>query len=158
MPIQVLINLFIALLWMFLQDEWSILSFIGGYLVGLFIVFSMRRFFRESFYLKKVFSAFKLLLVFLSESVASSIYVIRQVIRPKVNVTPGIFKIETELSSDLEVTLLALLLTLTPGSVVMEVTPDKKTFYVHALNLPASIDAVEQSKVKFEKVIKEVTR
>lgn len=158
MPIQVLINLFIALLWMFLQDEWSILSFIGGYLVGLFIVFSMRRFFRESFYLKKVFSAFKLLLVFLSESVASSIYVIRQVIRPKVNVTPGIFKIETELSSDLEVTLLALLLTLTPGSVVMEVMPDKKTFYVHALNLPASIDAVEQSKVKFEKVIKEVTR
>lgn len=158
MPIQVLINLFIAMLWMFLQDEWSILAFIGGYLVGLVIIFSMRRFFQESFYLKKVFSAIKLIFVFFNESIASSVYVISQVIRPKINVTPGIFKMDTELESDLEVTLLALLITLTPGSVVMEVTSDKKTFYIHGLNLPESIDAVVQSKVKFEKAIKEVTR
>ncbi len=158
MPIQVLINLFIALLWMFLQDEWSVLSFIGGYLVGLLVVFSLRRFFPTSFYLKKILAIIKLFLVFLHESIISSIYVISQVIKRNIDVTPGIFKLETELESDLEVTLLALLITLTPGSVVVEVTPDKKVFYVHGLNLPESIDAVIQSKVVFEKAIKEVTR
>lgn len=158
MAMQVLINLFVAFLWMFFQDEWSILSFIGGYFVGLLVVFSLRRFFPTSFYLRKLLAAIQLFLVFFRESVVSSIDVIRHVIRPKLNITPGIFKLETELESDLEVTLLALLITLTPGSVVMEVTPDRKVFYVHALKLPESIDAVNASKVKFEKAIKEVTR
>ena len=158
MAIQVLINLAIAFLWMFLQDEWSALSFIGGYFVGLFVIFCMRRFFPTSFYMKKIISILKLLLVFLYESFVSSIYVIRQVVKPKIDVTPGIFKMETDLESNLEVTLLALLITLTPGSVVVEVTPDNKVFYVHGLNLPESIDAVIQSKVNFEKAIKEVTR
>jgi len=158
MAIQVLINLTIASLWMFLQDEWSVLSFTGGYFVGLFVVFCMRRFFPTSFYLKKIFSIIKLFLVFLYESIVSSFYVISQVVKPKIDVTPGIFKLDTDLESDLEVTLLALLITLTPGSVVVEVTPDNKVFYVHGLNLPESIDAVLQSKVNFEKAIKEVTR
>ncbi|MCM3570555.1 Na+/H+ antiporter subunit E [Neobacillus mesonae] len=157
MALQVLINLFIAFLWMFLQDKWGILSFFSGYLVGIFIVFGLRRFFPSSFYLNKFFAAVYLLGVFLRESVVSSFYVIGHVIRPKLQITPGIFKLETELESDFEVTLLALLLTLTPGSVVMEVTPDKKYFYVHALNLPDSREAVRDSKIKFEHAIRKVT-
>lgn len=158
MPIQVLINLFIAFLWMFFQDEWSILSFIGGYLVGILVLFCMRRFFPDSFYLKRFISILSLFFLFISESVSSSIYVIRQVIGPKINVTPGIFKLETDLEGDMEITLLALLLTLTPGSVVMEVSPDNRIFYIHGLNLPESEHAVIQSKIKYEKAIKEVTR
>lgn len=158
MAIQVLVNLFVAFLWMFLQDEWSMLSFFSGYWVGLIVVFGLRRFFSSSFYLKKFFAAVHLFGVFFRESVVSSMYVIGHVIRPKIIITPGIFKLETELESDFEVTLLALLITLTPGSVVMEVTPDKKLFYVHALNLPESVDAVMASKVKFEHAIRKVTR
>lgn len=158
MPVQVLINLFIAFLWMFFQDEWSILSFFGGYLVGILVLFSLRRFFPASFYLKRFYSILKLFLLFISEAVSSSIYVIRQVIGPKVDITPGIFKTETELEGNLEITLLALLLTLTPGSVVMEVSADNKVFYIHGLNLPESEHAVIQSKIKYEKAIKEVTR
>ncbi|MEH7346163.1 Na+/H+ antiporter subunit E [Bacillus sp. JJ1532] len=158
MPVQVLINLFIAFLWMFFQDEWSILSFFGGYLVGIIVIFSLRRFFPTSFYLKRFIAIMKLFILFLSESVTSSIAIIKEVIRPKIDVTPGIFKMETDLEGDLEITLLALLLTLTPGSVVMEVSPSNKVFYLHALNLPDSKHAVFQSQIKYEKAIKEVTR
>ncbi|MBP2241010.1 multicomponent Na+:H+ antiporter subunit E [Cytobacillus eiseniae] len=158
MPIQVLINLFIAFLWMFFQDEWSILSFIGGYFVGIIVLFMMRRFFPTNFYLKRILSIINLFLLFISEAISSSIYVIRQVIGPKIDITPGIFKLETELEGDMEITLLALLLTLTPGSVVMEVSHDNKFFYLHGLNLPESEHAVIQSKLKYEKAIKEVTR
>ncbi|GHI00793.1 Na+/H+ antiporter subunit E [Neobacillus kokaensis] len=158
MALQVLINLLVAFLWMFLQDEWSMLSFFSGYLVGILIVFVLRRFFPSSFYLKKCFAAVYLFWVFFRESIVSSIYVIGHVIRPRLKITPGIFRLETELESDLEVTLLALLITLTPGSVVMKVTPDKKAFYVHALNLPDSVIAVISSKNKFEHAIRKVTR
>lgn len=158
MPMQVLVNLFIGLLWMFLQDEWTVLTFFSGYLVGLFILYILRRNFSQSFYPVTILAVLRLFLVFLRELFTSSILVIRQVIRPKINITPGIFTLETDLEGDVEVTLLALLITLTPGSVVMEMTEDGKVFYVHAMDIPASSDAVLKSQKAFEEAIKRVTR
>ena len=158
MPVQVLINLFIAFLWMFFQDEWGVLSFLSGYLIGVIVLFSLRRFFPSSFYLRRFYAILKLFILFVRESITSSVAIMKEVIRPKVDVTPGIFKMETDLEGDLEITLLALLLTLTPGSVVIEVSPSNKVFYLHALNLPESKYAVFQSQIKYEKAIKEVTR
>ena len=51
-----------------------------------------------------------------------------------------------------------MLITLTPGSVVMEISPDGKTLYVHAMDIPESSDAVLKSTKAFEKAIKDVTR
>lgn len=158
MPIQVLINLFIAGLWMFLQDEASFLTFFSGYLVGLFIVFCLRRFFQKPFYLFTFLALGKLLLIFIYELLISSLFVIKHIVRPKVNIKPGIFRVETDLEGDLEITLLSLLICLTPGSVVMEVTPDGKTLFVHALHIPESKPSVLKSKAVFEKAIKDVTR
>ena len=151
-------NLLIAFLWMFLQDEWSILTFFGGYLVGLFVLFTVRRFLPTSFYLKKLLLIIKLFILFIRELISSSILVARQVTRPKINVTPGIFTLDTDLEGDLEVTLLALLLSLTPGSVVVEMSPDSKQFFIHAMDIPKSSDGVKRSSKIFEKAIKDVTR
>ena len=158
MPVQLLINLLIAFLWMFFQDSWHFISFLGGFIVGIFILFSMRRFFKERFYLITIFAIIKLVIVFTQELISSSVLVVRQIMQPKLTITPGIFKMETELETDTEVALLSLLLTLTPGSVVMEVTPDGKTLYIHALDIPESSDAVIKSTKVFEKAIKDVTR
>lgn len=158
MAIQLLINIFIAFLWMFLQDSFELLTFIIGFIVGIFIIFSLRRFFPGNFYIRKVGAVFLLFFLFISESIMSTFDVIKQVIKPKIDITPGIFQMKTDLNGNLEITLLAILLTLTPGSVVMEVHHDNQTFYVHGLNLPQSIESVEKSKLRFERAIKEVTR
>ncbi len=158
MPVQILINLCLAMLWMFLKDEWSLLAFTSGYLVGLFVIFALRRFFPNAFYLKTIWAVFKLFLLFIYELITSSILVVRQIARPKLNITPGIFKIETELEGEWEITLLSLLITLTPGSVVMELSPDGKTLYIHAMDIPESRDIVIKTKNRFEKAIMEVIR
>lgn len=158
MPSQVLINIFIAVLWMFFQDDWSVLTFFGGYLAGLFILFILRRYFKHQFYVFSLINVLRLLLLFFYELFASSIFVIMEVLRPKVTITPGIFKMETELESNVEITLLSLLLTLTPGSVVMEVLPKQRLLYIHGMNNPESKEAVITSAKKFEKAIKRVTR
>ncbi|WP_096273282.1 Na+/H+ antiporter subunit E [Paucisalibacillus globulus] len=157
MPFQILVNIFIAFLWMFFQDEWNFLSFLSGYIVGLIILFFMRRFFQKPFYLFFVWAALKLLFVFARELMSSAIVVIGQILRPK-NITPGIFKIDTDLEGDVEITLLSLLICLTPGSVVMEVTPDGKSLYVHAMDIPDSKESVLKSQIIFERAIKDVTR
>lgn len=158
MPMQVLINLFIGVLWMFLQDNWNVLTFFSGYLFGLLVLFILRRYLPTKFYPITLFAIVQLFILFIYELFTSSITVIRQVTRPRINVTPGIFTLETNLEGDLEVTLLALLLTLTPGSVVVEVSPDSKKFYIHAMDIPESSDAVIRSTTRFEAAIKKVTR
>lgn len=158
MPVQVLLNIVIAYLWMFLQDEMSVLNFISGYIVGLFILLCIRRFFKKPFYLFTLAAVGNLLIIFIHELITSSMMVMKHVLRPKVDVKPGIFKVETDLEGDLEITLLSLLICLTPGSVVMDITPDAKTLYIHGLNMPESKDAVIKSKSVFEKAIKDVTR
>lgn len=160
MSAQFLLNLFIAFLWVLFKDEnvFRLPTFIAGFLVGIVIVFTMRRFFGGRFYLHRLYSIIKLVLIFISETIQSAIPVIKEVLSPKIKVKPGIFKYETILESDWEVTTLSLLLTLTPGSVVMEVTPEGNILYVHAMDVERFQGDLERSLARFEKAIMEVTR
>lgn len=158
MPMQVLINLIIGVLWMFLQDHWSVLTFFSGYLFGLLVLYILRRFLNTKFYPITLLAIIKLFIVFIYELFTSSVIVIRHVIRPRIKIQPGICTLETDLEGDLEVTLLALLLNLTPGSVVVEVSPDSKKFYIHAMDIPEANKSLSKSKERFEMAIKKVTR
>jgi|SRR5699024_5393419 len=156
---QFLLNLFITLLWILLKDEpIQVQTVISGFVVGALIVFMMRRFFGGRFYLHRLISIIKLIIIFISEMTQSSITVIKHVISPKITVKPGIFQYKTRLKGDWEVTTLALLLTLTPGSVVMEVNEEGNVFYVHAMDIERYQGDLERSLGVFERAIMEVTR
>lgn len=158
MALQLLINISIAILWMFLNDSWNSITFITGFLVGLGIVFVLRRFFNRSFYLKTAYSALKLVFLFIQEIFSSSILVIKQVTKPKIDITPGVFTIKTDLKGEWEITLLSLLLSLVPGAVVLEISPENDIFYIHAMDIPDSEISVINAKEKFERAIMEVTQ
>lgn len=160
MSAQLLLNLFIAFLWMTLidEDELKFTTFFAGFLVGIGIVFFLHRFFGKEFYLRKLFYSFKLLLIFIRELTSSTVVVLGQILSPKLKIKPGIFKYETVLKSDVEVTMLSLLLTLTPGSVVMEVSPEGDTLYIHAMDVEQSREGLIKQLKNFEKAIMEVTR
>lgn len=158
MPSQVLMNLSVAFLWMLLQNSWHVLTFLTGYLVGLFILFTLRRNLKNNFYPITLLAAINLFIVFVWETIISGIFVARRVIEPKIKVTPGIISLDPNLDTDVEITLLAMLITLTPGSVVMEICPDTNRFFIHVMDIPDSVEAVNKSRIRFEKAIKRVTR
>lgn len=159
MAAQFLLNLFIAFLWvLFTDDTFQFSTLVAGFLIGIVIVFLMRRFFGGRFYLHRLYSVIKLVILFIIETMLSAIPVIKEVLSPQIRVKPGIFKYETILESDWEVTTLSLLLTLTPGSVVMEVTPEGNVLYIHAMDIERFQGDLERSLAKFEKAIMEVTR
>jgi len=160
MAMQFILNLFIATLWLLLQDEVTpqFSTFLMGFVVGMGILYAMHRFYGTQFYMRRVFSIIKLLWLFNWELFLSSYSVLRQITTPKLNITPGIFTYKTVLEGDWEITALALLITLTPGSVVMEVSEEGDVFYIHAMDIEQSKDAVIRSIGKFEQAIMEVTR
>ena len=159
MAAQFLLNVFIAILWILLRDEGflSLQTIFTGFLIGSFIVWLMRRFFGRSFYLQRVLATIHLLLIFASENFHSSIVVIEHILSPKFDLEPGIFAYKTTLETNWQVTTLALLLTLTPGSVVMEVNEEGNVIYVHAMDINRYQGDLEASLQRFEKAIRGVT-
>ena len=82
MSFQILINIVIAIIWTFLQNNYSIASFLFGYAIGLFLLFMLRRFLVFDFYFNRVWSIIKLIFLFLKELVIANIDVIKIVLNP----------------------------------------------------------------------------
>lgn len=158
MGFQIVLNFIIAFVWMFLNSDWSAQRFFIGYLIGAILIGLLNRFWEQDFYLRKLWAIIALLLLFLKELILSSFTVIGQVIKPKLDIRPGIFAYETELTSDWEITVLSCLICLTPGTLTMEVSSDHRTLYIHAMDIKDKDEVVQQIKDTFEKAILEVTR
>lgn len=75
-----------------------------------------------------------LVLLFFKELALSAWKVAVMVTRPKLDVQPGIFAYPLTVTTDFEITLLANLITLTPGTLSVDVSPDRKVLYVHAID------------------------
>lgn len=133
-------------------------TFIIGYLIGLILIIMMRRFFKDRLYIGRLCATVKLTLLFFKELILSNISVLRVVLRPKMNIQPMIFALPTDLEKDWEITLLSSLITLTPGTIVLNVSDDQRTLYIHAIDVDDVDEAIDSIKNTFEKAIKEVSR
>lgn len=133
-------------------------TFIIGYLIGLLLLFITRRFFNSRLYIWRVWAAIKLTLLFIKELTLSNISVLLLVLRPKLELRPMIFAMPTELEQEWEITLLSSLITLTPGTIVLHVSDDQRTLYIHAIDVEDVDEAIDSIKNSFEKAIMEVSR
>lgn len=158
MAFQLLLNFFIALVWMFMSTSFTPSTFVIGLLIGLLLIIITRRFFTERLYIWRLWAAFKLALLFFKELTLSNISVLKVILRPKMNIQPMIFALPTDLEHDWEITLLSSLITLTPGTIVLNVSDDQRTLYIHAIDVDDVDDAIDSIKNSFEKAIKEVSR
>lgn len=158
MAFQILLNFFIALVWMFMSSSINPTTFVIGYLIGFLLIFMMRRFFKDRIYTVRLWATFKLISLFFRELTLSNISVLLLVIKPKLNIKPMIFALPTELEHDWEITLLSSLITLTPGTIVINVSDDQNTLYIHAIHVDDVDEAIDSIKNSFEKAIKEVSR
>jgi len=98
------------------------------------------------------------LVIFLWEMIKSNIDVALRVINPKLPINPGIVKIKTNLKSPLAKLILANSITLTPGTLTLDVKGDY--LYIHWIDVKDEdiIGATEDISKKFEKTLKEIVQ
>ncbi len=157
MAFQILINILMAVIWMLLQNSYSIVDFVFGYIIGILILFALRRFLVFDFYFRRVWAFIKLTIIFFKELVLANIDMIKIILKPKMDIKPGIVAIPTQLETDLEITLLAALITLTPGTLSMDFSDDSSLIFVHAIDIDSKEDTIRNILDSFEKAILEVT-
>ena len=105
-----------------------------------------------------VWSVIKLIALFFKELFLANFQVLLLIVQPKMPIKPAIFALPTVLEKEWEITLLSSLITLTPGTLVIDVSEDSKTLYIHAINYADADDAIDSIRNTFEKAILEVSR
>ncbi|MDF2153841.1 Na+/H+ antiporter subunit E [Vibrio sp. CAU 1672] len=153
-----LLNLFLAFAWMLLNGQYSSMDFATGFLVGLIALKLGQPFGWHSRYFRRFKSAFTLLIYFSYQMLASALRVVWDVVTPQHLSEPDIVYVPLDASSDLEITLLANMISLTPGSLSLDVTPDKKYLSVHVMFAPDHEVVIREIKQGLERKLLEVTR
>lgn len=158
MAFQIIVNLIVSFIWMFLSESYTFISFISGYILGAILLLLLNRLVPGRFYLIGVYKIFILILIFIRELISSNIDIVKLVYKRHPAFEPGIFVMPTELKSNWEITLLANLITLTPGTLSVAISDDNSNIYIHAMHIDKMEDSVQAIKHTFEKAIMEVTR
>ncbi|EGQ0372337.1 Na+/H+ antiporter subunit E [Staphylococcus pseudintermedius] len=156
MAIQIVINLFLAIFWLFVSDSYTMNAFVLGYLFALLLVFLMRKLLPGRFYVITLYKVIKLVFVFLLELIKANIDVLRIILQPRIKNESAFFVYETDLEHPCQVALLSNLITLTPGTVVIGVNDDMKRLYIHCLNFSTKEEEVAGIKGSLEKAVREV--
>ena len=101
------------------------------------------------------FRIVRLFLVFVREFALSVFRVARLVLSPSMAFTPCAFRFPLALTSDFQITLLANLITLTPGTLTVDVTEDRAALIIHAIDCPDPEAARREISEGFERLIRE---
>lgn len=151
-----LLNIILALVWGVLTDTYHPVNFLSGFVIGYFVLAVATN--GKGKYSRKLPQVIGFVAFFLWELLLANIRVAKEVITPSLNIRPGIIGIPLDLESDLGITLLANLITLTPGTLSLEVTPDRSLLYVHTMYVDDPDAFRQQIKQGFEKRIQELLR
>lgn len=161
----ILVNLILAMLmtWFTMTIYPNIPG--GGFMIlAVFLAWYVIFWLTSYFYNKKAFfkapEVVLLIFFYLKELSIASLRVAYDVVTPKDHMEPAVIAIPLDAKTDLEITLLANFITLTPGTLSIDVSEDRKTLYIHEVYVKKGDTdrIVKQIKNGFERRILKITR
>lgn len=111
-------------------------------------------------YFKAFYHSSVLFLFFTKELMAANLRISYYVVTRGLQFQSAILKLPLDLKSDWEIALLANLITLTPGTLTLEISPDKKFLYFHMVDVPEGDTDTAKQRIKagFEKLINNISQ
>lgn len=95
-------------------------------------------------------------LTVLYDIVVSNIDVARRVLGPASAIKPGFVKVPLDVTNDWAITMLAGIITMTPGTLTADVAVDRSHLLVHALHIDDADALVASIKSRYETPLKEI--
>jgi len=151
-------NVLLALVWAALQGEIRLINLVVGFVLGYAVLFLMQPVIGKTAYFSKVVQGLDLGFFFLRELIVANFSVAYYVLAPKDRMRPAVQAIPLEPAKDISITLLANMITLTPGTLSIDVSPDRKYLFIHNIGVTDVEKSRKKIKETFERRILEVTR
>ncbi len=153
MPLATL-ALSIAVIWLLMRGDASP----GNFFVGLILAFTLILFLRRTYQQERAFRRwryiFRFIFHFAWEVIVANIQVLLIVLSPRIRIRPGIIAYKTECKTPLSITSLANSITLTPGTLSVDISKDNSTIFVHTLDIDDSDNVRESIRRGLEEPVK----
>jgi multicomponent Na+:H+ antiporter subunit E len=131
---HLLLNTLLALVWALLTGSFEPGNLVVGFLVAYLALFLARRSLGPTTYFEKVPQIISFTAFYLWELVRSNLRVAADVLSPIDKLQPRIIALPLTAHSPSEIVLLSLLIALTPGTLVLDVSNDRRVMYIHVLH------------------------
>jgi multicomponent Na+:H+ antiporter subunit E len=153
-----LLNIFLALGFSAVTGRLSLGGFIAGYVVGYLALWLSKPLYGETRYFERLPRVLILVTFFGKELLVSNLRVLWAVITPQHISHPGIIAIPLDARTDLEIMLVANLISLTPGTLSLDISEDRRVLYIHVMFLEDIEHTRRQIKEGLERRVLEVMR
>ena len=151
-------NAFLAVVWLAITGSFSPGNFAFGFGLGFLVLLFAGPAIGSANYAPRVLRALELIGFFLWDLFLSNLSVALDVIRPRLRLQPGVIAVPLDAKSDAEIVLLANLITVTPGSLSLDVSADRQVLYLHVMHIDDPEAVRRKVKNGFERRILAVTR
>lgn len=145
---SLMINLLLALVWTFISGELTIFNFALGFALGYLILLIAQPLLPVTHYAQRLWYVLDLLVVFLLDLALSSFKVAWDIITPDDDLEPGVIAVPLDVKTELEITVLANLISLTPGTLTLDHSSDRKYLFVHMMHIDNRDVDAERLRIK----------
>jgi multicomponent Na+:H+ antiporter subunit E len=151
---MILANLLLALAWGGLNGRFTLETLITGAVLGRVVLLVLSRGgvlpYGE---VRRFERALSLLAYLLWQIILANIRLTKDVLSVRFRMRPGVIQLPLSITTDGEILLLAAMINITPGSVALDVSSDRKTMYVHVMHITSVEAAKREIKDGFERRI-----
>ena len=151
-------NLLLSFIWVALTGSLYYSNFIFGYLLGFGVLWIMNRNETDQRYFYRVPKIISFFFFFIYEILKANLQVAYDVITPKYFFKPGIVRYPVNTTTDFEINILATFISLTPGTLIIDISDDKKAIYIHVMYLKDEEQFIRTLKTGVERKLLEILR
>jgi multicomponent Na+:H+ antiporter subunit E len=143
-------NVLLALVWAATTEEFSAANLTIGFLLGYAVLFILRSVMGQFKYFRDVYDVIALIIFFIVELILANLRMAYYTVMPLNRMRPAVIAVPIEPMNETELTVLANLLTLTPGTLTLDISDDRRIMYVHVMRLYDLEEAKREIKRGFE--------
>ncbi len=151
-----LLALTVLLLWVLISSPISAGLLLLGSLLAIALPLLTRTFWPDPPRLARPWQALRFIGVFAADIFTANWRVARQVIGPLYRLSPAFVEVPLDLRDPFLATLLGSIVSLTPGTVAIDVDQQRWVLLVHALDAPDPQALVREIKERYEQPLKEI--
>jgi multicomponent Na+:H+ antiporter subunit E len=151
-------NLLLSFIWVALTGSMYYTNFMFGFMLGFGILWVMNRNDSDRRYFFRVPKVLGFVLYFFAQMVKANLQVAYDVMTPRYFMKPGIVRYPMDARTELEINLLATMISLTPGTLIMDLSEDKKIVYIHVMYLNDPEVFINEMKPGLERRLLEILR
>ena len=151
-----LMNVLLALAWSALMGNFDPPYLVFGFVLGYLILWLFYQKSPTPKYFREVPLVIEFVIFFLWEVILSNIRLTITILSPQMKLRPAVVAVPLDLKSDIGIVILSHMITLTPGTLSLDISSNRHTIYVHVYDLDDPDKFIDRIKSKFERRVREI--